>query len=465
MKRFLTCILICVLVINCCFVTVGLAAKKKAKQMEDGVPQWNEETVRQYALDYINGVDMETLWGYYDLQIRRYMPFVAYSNFLLEMEWMTGEFVQLGSYHSFEEEETQLKTHVLHLCMEKQDLDFYFTHKNKEDDWEVMAIHFVPSEKQQPDMLVGEDVPANEEKLYTEIEVTVGTEEYPLKGILTMPDVASPENQVPVVVLVHDEGPLDMDSTMGNTALFKDIAHLFGNMGVATLRYDKRTYTYGETDEMTVWEETVEDAVLAGRMVKENENIDQKRVVLMGHGFGGYLVPRIAFEDRDTYTALVIIAASPISYPEQLLSRTDLTGMTVEEAEDLKRQVTRIGDMGKTNAKEIELFGKNGYYFWDILQTDPINLLKRLKKETYIVQGTADPVISEEDGWRKYSSQFGDKITFLGFQPFRGLNHLLMVDNEVDEAGKPLYQKEVHLDKAAGRTLCQWVRKLNSNIE
>lgn len=464
MKRFLICVLVCVLVINCCFVTSGLAAKK-TKKMEDGVPEWTEETVRQYALDYINGVDMETLWGYYDLQIRRYMPFVAYSNFLLEMEWMTGEFVQLGSYHSFEDDENKLKTHVLHLCMEKQDLDFYFTHKNQEDDWEVMAIHFVPSEKQQINMLVGEETPAQEQKLYTEVEVTVGTEEYPLKGILTMPDVASPENKVPVVVLVHDEGPLDMDSTMGNTALFKDIAHLFGNMGVATLRYDKRTYTYGETEEMTVWEETVEDAVLAGRMVKENENIDTKRVVLMGHGFGGYLAPRIAFQDRDTYTALIIASASPIDYPQQLLSRMDLTGMPVEEAEDLNYLVGRIPNMSKTDAKKHTIFGKNGYYFWEMLQTEPINLIKRLKKETYIVQGTADPVISEEDGWRKYSSQFGDKITFLGFQPFRGLNHLLMVDNEVDESGKPLYQKEVHLDKAAGRTLCQWVRKLNSNIE
>ncbi|MBE5777763.1 MAG: hypothetical protein E7331_00330 [Clostridiales bacterium] len=465
MKRFISIVLLCALVLNCCLVSTGFAAK--SKKMEADVPVWTEETVTQYVLDYINGVDMERLWGYYDLQIRRYMPFVAYSNMLLKLEWMTGEFEGLGSYTVFEEEDTKLKTHVIHLCMEKQDLDLYFTHKNQEDDWEVMALQFVPAEEQTTtqQVSVGEEEASENEVNYTEINVTIGTEEYPLNGILTLPNGASAENKVPVCILVHDEGPLDMNSTIGNTALFKDIAHMFGNMGVATLRYDKRTYTYGETAEMTAYEETIQDAALAGKLAKEHECIDPERVVLVAHGFGAHVAPRIAFEDRDVFTAMILIGGSPINYAEQLLSRTDLTGMPQEEAENLNYLVGRIGNMNKNKAKEVELFGKNGYYFYELEQSDPINLIKRLKMDTYIVQGSDDPVISEMDGWRKYSSYFGDKITFMEFHSFQGLNHLLMVDGEVDEQGKPVYQKAVHLDKAAGRTLCQWVRKLNTNIQ
>ena len=44
-------------VILACLPAVSLAAK----QMEDGVPVWNEETVRQYALDYIEGKSMSRL--------------------------------------------------------------------------------------------------------------------------------------------------------------------------------------------------------------------------------------------------------------------------------------------------------------------------------------------------------------------------------------------------------------------
>ena len=150
-----------------------VSALAKSKQMEDGVPVWTEETVKQYAEDYIGGRDMSRLWGYYDLQIRRYMPQQTFECFLTDLEWMTGHFLQFGSYRSFEEEELQLKTHVLHLCMEKQDLDLYFTHKNKEDDWEVMAVQFVPVEKERydPSVKVGE-----KEKAYTETEFSFGTD-------------------------------------------------------------------------------------------------------------------------------------------------------------------------------------------------------------------------------------------------------------------------------------------------
>ena len=163
-------------VILACLPAVSLAAK----QMEDGVPVWNEETVRQYALDYIEGKSMSRLWGYYDLQIRRYMPMETYEAMLTDLEWMTGALIELGSYRCFEEPENQLKTHVLHLIMEKQDLDMYFTHKNKEDDWEVMALEFVPAEKQnyydESNMLVDEEFTQK----YTETPVTIGDSQAPL---------------------------------------------------------------------------------------------------------------------------------------------------------------------------------------------------------------------------------------------------------------------------------------------
>ena len=100
MKRAIALMLM-LTVILACLPAVSLAAK----QMEDGVPVWNEETVRQYALDYIEGKSMSRLWGYYDLQIRRYMPMETYQAMLTEIEWMTGAFTGFGIYTSFEEPE------------------------------------------------------------------------------------------------------------------------------------------------------------------------------------------------------------------------------------------------------------------------------------------------------------------------------------------------------------------------
>ncbi|MDD3410411.1 MAG: hypothetical protein PHY12_06345, partial [Eubacteriales bacterium] len=264
------------------------ASLAAAKQMNDGVPVWNEETVKDYATKYIHGLNYETLWGYYDLQIRRYMPMETYTTMLSDIEFLTGKFIEFGTYTSFEEPEQKTKTHVLHLCMEKQDLDMYFTHKNKEDDWEVMAVEFALAQEQDvsdhSDMLVtdaqaepeaaGDTVP--EAAGYTELEVTVGLAPYELSGTLTLPAGASAEAKVPAVVLVHGSGPSDRNETIGQTAMFADIAAYFAGSGIASIRYDKRTFVYGaamtqdEINALTVEEETIQDAISAGRLLEQN---------------------------------------------------------------------------------------------------------------------------------------------------------------------------------------------------
>jgi len=126
------------------FLCPALASNRN----EPEIPVWTEETVKDYMYKYIKGQDLETLWWYYDLQIRRYMPPSVYETMLSEIGWMTGAFVGFGTYHCFEEPSKKTKTHVLHLVMEEQDQDAYFTHKNEPTNWKVMAVEFAPAEKQ-----------------------------------------------------------------------------------------------------------------------------------------------------------------------------------------------------------------------------------------------------------------------------------------------------------------------------
>lgn len=431
-----------------------------AKQMNDDVPVWTEETVRQYALDYIEGTSMSRLWGYYDLQIRRYMPMETFQALLTDLEWMTGEFIELGSYRSFEEPENQLKTHVLHLCMEKQDLDLYFTHKNKEDDWEIMAIEFVPAEDEPvsdgSDMLVGGRDAEASKTSYTETDITIGEAPYQLEGVLTMPSKASADAKVPACVLVHDFGPLDRNSTLGQTSFFSDLAKAFADMGIATLRYDKRTYVYGEDVVETVWDEVVEDALFAVQELQKNELVDQERVVLVGHGLGAMLAPRIVSQSDGAFTAMILIGGSPDSLLSRDLKRSEGLSEEVLAAD----QIIALSSMKEEDARELTLLGRNGYYYWEAESFDPISIMKKLKVPTYVVQGKRDPVVSEDDGWRAYADQLGDNQTYMTFKSFRGLNHLLMNDLSTNSQGIPEYAVEAHLDTQAGRNLSQWILNL-----
>ena len=447
-------------IIFACLPAVSLAAK----QMEDDVPVWTEETVRQYALDYIEGKSMSRLWGYYDLQIRRYMPMETYEAMLTDLEWMTGAFLELGSYRSFEEPENKLKTHVLHLIMEKQDLDMYFTHKDKEDDWEIMALEFVPAEKEElsdgSDMLVGGRATAEPD--YEETDVTVGQAPYVLEGVLTMPKEASEETPVPVCVFVHDFGAFDHDLTMGQTTFFADLADALGKMGVASLRYDSRAYAYPDAQAETVYDEAVEDALAACQLLKDNPLVDQERIVLVGLGFGGMIAPRIVSQSEGAFTAMIILGSTPKTLIEwYCATQPEAYGALGEETQEtIEKMVKKVSSVSEEEARALTLFGKNGYYFWEDLHYNAVDLIKELKVPTYIGQGRRDPIVSEDDGRIAYADAIGDNMTFMSFKAFRGLNHILMNDLTVNDDGLPEYAVATHIDTQAGRTLAQWVLNL-----
>ncbi|MGI8495040.1 MAG: alpha/beta hydrolase, partial [Pyrinomonadaceae bacterium] len=135
---------------------------------------------------------------------------------------------------------------------------------------------------------------------FTESEVTVGAGgEWALPATLTMPKGKS---NVAAAVLVHGSGPNDRDETLGGTKVFKDLAWGLASKGIAVLRYEKRTRQHGAqmggVKNFTVNEETVEDAVLAARLLMQTPNINPKKVFVLGHSLGGYLLPRIGEKEK-----------------------------------------------------------------------------------------------------------------------------------------------------------------------
>jgi dienelactone hydrolase len=98
---------------------------------------------------------------------------------------------------------------------------------------------------------------------------------YPLPGMITLPNEGS--GPFPAVVLVHGSGPSCMDGTIGKVSFYKDIAHGLAERGIASIRYDKRSYAFPK--EMTkdvkkygskVHDETIEDAIVAADFIKKD---------------------------------------------------------------------------------------------------------------------------------------------------------------------------------------------------
>ena len=100
----------------------------------------------------------------------------------------------------------------------------------------------------------------------TEEKIVIGEgTEFPLNGILTLPK--NLEKSVPAVVFVHGSGSSNLDEKVMKLTPFKDLAEGLGKLGIASVRYDKRSFAHGrkmlKAGNLTVKEEVIEDAVLA----------------------------------------------------------------------------------------------------------------------------------------------------------------------------------------------------------
>ena len=150
------------------------------------------------------------------------------------------------------------------------------------------------------------------------IVVGEGTE-YPLNGLLTLPDGAA--SPLPAVVMVHGSGPSNMDEKVMKLTPFKDLAEGLAKRGVASVRYDKRTFVHGRKMAKTcptVKEETIDDALLAVALLKKDPRIDPERIYILGHSMGAMLAPRIDAEGGDV-KGLILMAGTPCRLEEVVL--------------------------------------------------------------------------------------------------------------------------------------------------
>ena len=149
---------------------------------------------------------------------------------------------------------------------------------------------------------------------WEEKELAVHTGKFKLPARLTVPRQKAPDS-IPVLILVHGSGPNDMDETLGPNKLFKEIAAAMSHRGIAVLRYDKRTYVYGEKafanpEEPTIEEECTDDALSAAFLA---DSLGFERIFIIGHSLGAGMAPYIAASDTDGLLDGIIMLAAPAS--------------------------------------------------------------------------------------------------------------------------------------------------------
>jgi dienelactone hydrolase len=273
---------------------------------------------------------------------------------------------------------------------------------------------------------------------FDEVEVTVGSGDWALPGTLTRPKGEGP---FPAIVLVHGSGPNNRDEELGPNKPFRDLAWGLASRGIAVLRYEKRSKVYGKKilsdpkleATMTVKEETVDDALAAAALLKKTERIDGRRVFILGHSLGGFLMPRIALAAKPLGIAGFISMAGLTRPLDDTILRQmsyiyGLAGGTVSEEDkkkldDIKAQVAKVKALtGADKASTTKLLGAMPAYWLDLRGYDPAGLAKSVQAPMLFLQGGRDYQVTTEDleNWKKALGERKD----VEFRLYPKLNHL-----------------------------------------
>ena len=300
-----------------------------------------------------------------------------------------------------------------------------------------------------------EDVNPEKPTGLVEIDVEFGLKDWPLRGKITVPSTDG-ENPLPgkhpVLILVHGSGPNDMNETVGLNEPFKDIAHYMAERGVSVLRYDKRTFTYGAQmallKDLTVYDETIDDAVEAVDYAKTLDYIDSDNIFVMGHSLGGYLIPRIAELTPDAKG--YIIAAGIFSslgeiIPYQLEYLAMIDGEVTEEEQtyidEMTLQAEKSLDPDSIGENEAVL-GAFKAYWADLANYDPVAMARQIDKPVYVFQGDRDYQVPISE-FEIMNNAVSDKDNYT-LQIWSGLNHLMMLGEGTPSPEEYYVKNEVY---------------------
>ncbi|MBK7673181.1 MAG: alpha/beta fold hydrolase [bacterium] len=261
-----------------------------------------------------------------------------------------------------------------------------------------------------------------------QIDVSVGPADSALPGTLTLPDGNGP---FPAVVIVHGSGPSDRDGNVSGNRPYRDLAHGLATLGVATLRYDKRSFANPRSlmahgAAMTVQHESIDDAAAAVGLLRTRSELDPARVYVLGHSLGGMVAPRIAGQAKAD--GMIILAGATRPLPEMVLEQVRYIAavddtLTMEEAIENERMADSVKRYRAAPPGTGTFMGLPAGYLADLEAHDAPAEAAALDIPVLVLQGARDYQVTMED-LRRWQAALhpGPKVCY---KVYGDLDHLM----------------------------------------
>lgn len=228
---------------------------------------------------------------------------------------------------------------------------------------------------------------------------------FTLHGAMDLPQGV--DGPLPGVVIVPGFGDTTRDGVVGDDGpgdlLYLDLGVALAQEGFAVLRFDKRGT--GESTPLTDdlrFDQRVEDAVRAVAFLRDQPDVADDAISVIGHDGGGVIGLRIADRALDLDgLVLVNVPGRPLS--EVLIAEFRSRGdqMHDDAAEELQRAFQTLRETGEVPQvsdmlRPVFTWTQPGY-LREIIDVDPAQAASRVVSPVLIVHGQSDPSITDED--------------------------------------------------------------------
>jgi pimeloyl-ACP methyl ester carboxylesterase len=281
-----------------------------------------------------------------------------------------------------------------------------------------------------------------------------------LPATLLVPKSGEP---VPAVLFLSGSGPNDKDETIGPNKPFADLARGLGDRGIASLRFDKRTFAIKDKSSLgtiQLKEEYYDDAAVAIALLGGTPGVDATRIFVLGHSEGAMVAPKVAAAFPGT-RGIVMMAAGvrPIDAMiiEQLAYGAKLTGRSAEDiAEQTKDLTASFAAIRDATRKDTPPFmGAPASYWREVIGLDVPKLVRESKLPILVLQGDQDIQVSKTGDFELLRTTVGDSGGRVTYRSFAGLNHLFMkVERESTGAE---YAIPGHVEPSVVSVIADWI--------
>lgn len=233
-------------------------------------------------------------------------------------------------------------------------------------------------------------------------QVRVQTDGFSLATTVTSPPETAPPAGADgraAVVLVPGPASSDRDGTRHGIPIFGQMAGALADGGVVVARYDRRgTGQSGGRAESAMLEDYADDVRAVVRHLQERDDVDRDRVVVVGHGEGGW-AGLLATRREGRVAGLVLMAAPALRGEDRVLEqqRLELDRLNLSDAErqvriDLQTRIHRavLDDGGWDNIPQPLRETADTPWFRSFLEFDPADSLRRIRQPVLLVQGSLD---------------------------------------------------------------------------